>query len=130
MVESKEGGNTKPVTSGAATTRTYACGWPLGFQTWVAASGSATAVIGTDSSNPYGSSPHSLNASPYSASIAAGMTGAGVPMAWGPSSDHAGNLVMHAMGDGSVRSIGADVAGGVYMALSTVSGCEKTPSDF
>ena len=75
-------------------------------------------------------SPYSLNASPYSASIAAGMTGAGVPMAWGPSSDHAGNLVMHAMGDGSVRSIGADVAGGVYMALSTVSGGENTPSDF
>ena len=51
-------------------------------------------------------------------------------MAWGPSSDHAGNLVMHAMGDGSVRSIGADVSGGVYMALSTVSGGENTPSDF
>jgi hypothetical protein len=129
VAESKEGGNTKPVTSGVATTRTYQCAWPLGFQTWVAASGSATAVMGTDSSNPYGASQHSLNASPYSTSMAAGATSAGVPMAWGPSSDHAGNLVMHAMGDGSVRSIGADVAGGVYMALSTVSGGENTPSD-
>ena len=130
VAESKEGGNTKPVTSGVATTRTYQCAWPLGFQTWVAASGSATAVMGTDSSNPYGASQHSLNASPYSTSMAAGATSAGVPVAWGPSSDHAGNLVMHAMGDGSVRSIGADVAGGVYMALSTVSGGENTPSDF
>ena len=133
VAESKEGGNTKPVTSGAATTRSYACAWPLGYQTWLAASGSATAVLGTDSSNPYGASQHSLNASPYAPSMACGTTTAlvtGTAMAWGPSSDHAGNLVMHAMGDGSVRSIGADVAGGVYMALSTVSGGENTPSDF
>jgi prepilin-type N-terminal cleavage/methylation domain-containing protein len=130
IAESKEGGNTKPVTTGSPTTRTYNCAWPLGFQTWLAASGSATAVIGTDSANPYGASQHSLNASPYSASIVSGSTSAPVPMAWGPSSDHAGNLVMHAMGDGSVRSIGADVAGGVYMALGTVSGGENTPSDF
>ena len=130
IAESKEGGNTKPVTSGSPTTRTYNCAWPLGFQTWLAASGSATAVLGTDSANPYGTSQHSLNVSPYSASIVSGSTSAAQAMAWGPSSDHAGNLVMHAMGDGSVRSIGADVAGGVYMALSTVSGGENTPSDF
>jgi prepilin-type N-terminal cleavage/methylation domain-containing protein len=133
VAESKEGGNTKPVTSGAATTRTYNCAWPLGFQTWLAASGSATAVLGTDPSNPYGSSQHSLNVSPYAGNMACGTTTAIIgtnAMAWGPSSDHAGNLVMHAMGDGSVRSIGADVAGGVYMALSTVSGGENTPSDF
>jgi len=130
IAESKEGGNTKPVTSGSATTRTYNCAWALGFQTWVAASGQATAVIGTDAANPYGTSQHSLNVSPYSASIVSGSTSAPVPMAWGPSSDHAGNLVMHAMGDGSVRSIGADVSGGVYMALSTVNGGENTPSDF
>ena len=134
IAESKEGGNTKPVTSGSATTRTYNCAWALGFQTWVAASGVATTAIGTDSANPYGSSQHGLNVSPYVASatpgIVAGTTSTPVAMAWGPSSDHAGNLVMHAMGDGSVRSIGADVAGGVYMALSTVSGGENTPSDF
>jgi prepilin-type N-terminal cleavage/methylation domain-containing protein len=131
--ESKEGGNTKPVTSGSATTRTYNCAWALGFQSWLAASGVATQAIGTDSSNPYGSSQHSLNVSPYASlppGVVAGTTSAPVAMAWGPSSDHAGNLVMHAMGDGSVRSIGADVAGGVYMALSTVSGGENTPSDF
>jgi prepilin-type N-terminal cleavage/methylation domain-containing protein len=130
--ESKEGGNTKPVTSGSATTRTYNCAWVLGYQTWLVASGSATLAIGTDSANPYGNSQHSLNASPYvTGQIACGTTTAlTTGMAWGPSSDHAGNLVIHAMGDGSVRSIGADVAGGVYMALSTVSGGENTPSDF
>jgi len=132
IVESKEGGNTKPVTSGSPTTRTYNCAWPLGYQTWLVASGSATEILGTNSASPYGNSQHSLNASPFvTGQIACGTTTpltAG--MAWGPSSDHAGNLVIHAMGDGSVRSIGADVAGGVYMALSTVSGGENTPSDF
>jgi hypothetical protein len=34
------------------------------------------------------------------------------------------------MGDGSVRSIGADVSPDIYMGLSTVSGGENTPSDF
>jgi prepilin-type N-terminal cleavage/methylation domain-containing protein len=128
VAESKEGGNLK---AGSTATRTYNCAWPLGFQTWLVASGSATPAIGTDTTNPYTSTAvHSLNASPFSTSITAGPTSAAGPMAWGPSSDHAGNLVMHAMGDGSVRSIGADVAGGVYMALSTVSGGENTPSDF
>ena len=128
IAESKEGGNTKPVTSGSATTRTYNCAWALGFQTWVAASGVATTAIGTNSADPYPGSQHSLNVSPYSASIVSGSTSTPVAMAWGPSSDHAGNLVMHAMGDGSVRSIGADVSGGVYMALSTVSGGENGPA--
>jgi prepilin-type N-terminal cleavage/methylation domain-containing protein len=131
VVESKEGGNTRPVTSGSATNRTYNSAWHLGFQTWLPASpGPTTAVIGTDSSNPYGASQHGLNVSPFTDSMVAGTTAAPVAVAWGPSSDHAGNLVMHAMGDGSVRSIGADVAGGIYMALSTVSGGENTPSDF
>jgi prepilin-type N-terminal cleavage/methylation domain-containing protein len=126
--ESKEGGNLK---AGSTATRTYNCAWPLGFQAWLAASGSATPAVGTDSSNPYtAAAAHSLNVSPYATAIAAGPTSASTSMAWGPSSDHAGNLVMHAMGDGSVRSIGADIAGGVYMALSTVSGGENTPSDF
>jgi prepilin-type N-terminal cleavage/methylation domain-containing protein len=128
IAESKEGGNSRP-NSGA--TRTFNCAWPLGFQTWLAASGSNTPAIGTDASNPYTTTAaHSLNVSPYAASIAAGVTSAPTAMAWGPSSDHAGNLVMHAMGDGSVRSIGADIAGGVYMAIATVSGGENTPSDF
>jgi prepilin-type N-terminal cleavage/methylation domain-containing protein len=127
VAESKEGGNLK---AGSTAARTYNCAWPLGFQTWLAASGSATTVVGTDTTNPYGNSPHSLNVSPYATQIVAGPNSTPVSMAWGPSSDHAGNLVMHAMGDGSVRSIGVDVAGGVYMALSTVSGGENTPSDF
>ena len=128
IAESKEGGNAKP---NSGVTRTFNCAWPLGFQTWLAASGSATPAVGTDASNPYtAAAVHSLNVSPYAASIAAGVTSAPTSMAWGPSSDHAGNLVMHAMGDGSVRSIGADIAGGVYMAISTVSGGENTPSDY
>ena len=130
-VESKEGGNTKPVSSGSPTTRTYNCAWPLGFQTWLAASGSAAPAIGTDMTNPYTTSAvHSLNVSPYATAITAGPTSTAVSMAWGPSSDHAGNLVMHAMGDGSVRSIGADVSGSIYMALSTVSGGENPSNDF
>jgi hypothetical protein len=51
-------------------------------------------------------------------------------MTWGVSSDHAGNLVMHAMADGSVRSIGADVDPNVYIGLSTFAGGENTPSEF
>jgi hypothetical protein len=38
--------------------------------------------------------------------------------------------VNHGFGDGSVRSIGADVDQNVYLGLSTVNGGENTPSDF
>ncbi|MBM4012973.1 MAG: hypothetical protein FJ286_16680 [Planctomycetes bacterium] len=58
-----------------------------------------------------------------------GFAGGADTMNWGPSSDHAGNLVTHAMGDGSVRSIAADVDPVIYMAISTVSGGENA-SDF
>jgi len=50
-------------------------------------------------------------------------------MAWGPSSDHAGGLIMVSMGDGSVRSLAADVNAAVAMAMATVSGGENVASE-
>ena len=55
-------------------------------------------------------------------------TGDIAPLIWGPSSDHAGDLVMHAFGDGSTRSIAANIEPSVYLSLSTVSGGENVPS--
>jgi len=127
--ETKEGGNVKPATTGT-TTRTYNCAWPLGFQSWLVATGSASTVIGTDLSNPYGGSNHGLNVSPFG-TVISGSTSAtpSVPMAWGPSSDHAGGLIMVSMGDGSVRSLAADVNAAVAMAMATVSGGENVASE-
>ena len=128
--ESKEGGNVKPATSGTTPTRTYNCAWPLGFQTWLVATGTGAAAIGTDLSNPYGSTAqHGLNVSPFSNSIVTGSTSTAVPMTWGPSSDHAGGLIMVSMGDGSVRSIAADISGGIVMAMATSSGGENVASE-
>jgi hypothetical protein len=50
-------------------------------------------------------------------------------MAWGPSSDHAGGLIMVSMGDGSVRSLAADISGGIVLAMATANGGENTPSE-
>ena len=128
--ESKEGGNVKPATTGVTPTRTFNCAWPLGFQSWLVATGSASAVIGTDLSNPYGSSQHGLNVSPFG-TVISGSTSATptVPMAWGPSSDHAGGLIMVSMGDGSVKSLAADISGGIVMAMATANGGENVASE-
>jgi prepilin-type N-terminal cleavage/methylation domain-containing protein len=130
IAESQEGANPKTAAGVTPPAKTGNCAWPLGFQTWVVASGAATNAVGTDPSNPYGNSSHSLNVCPFATSIVGGPTSAPVAQNWGPSSGHAGSLVMHGFGDGSVRSIGTDISGGIYMALSTVSGGENPGSDF
>jgi len=129
--ESKEGGNVKPATSGTTPGRTYNCAWPLGFQTWMVATGSASNAIGTDLSNPYGTSQHGLNVCQFSNAIQSGTSTSaqGVPMNWGPSSDHAGGLIMVSMGDGSVRSLAADISGGIAMAMATANGGENVASE-
>ena len=127
--ESKEGGNPRPLTTGTPPARTYNCAWPLGFQTWLVATGSASTAIGTDLSNPYPGSSHGINVYPFSTSIVTGSTSAPVAMNWGAGSDHAGGLLMVSMGDGSVRSLAADTSGSVVLALATVNGGENTPSE-
>jgi hypothetical protein len=131
VAESKEG-NSRP---GSTTTQNSA--WFLGLQTWVVANlpsaGSPPLVNQT-----YAVTSSGLNFGPtaqnpsqqYASSIFVGSGATAVTMNWGPSSDHAGNLVMHAMGDGSIRSIAADVDAAVYLMLSTFNGGENTPSDF
>ncbi len=52
------------------------------------------------------------------------------PQIWGPSSDHAGELVMHAFGDASTRAIAANIEPSVYLSLSTVSGGETVSSTY
>ncbi|MGC4005008.1 MAG: DUF1559 domain-containing protein [Pirellulales bacterium] len=46
------------------------------------------------------------------------------PRNWGPSSDHQGGIVVHAMGDGSVQEITTDVDPGAYYSAITVAGGE------
>jgi prepilin-type N-terminal cleavage/methylation domain-containing protein len=131
VAESKEG-NSRP-----NPTITQVAAWFLGQQTWVVANdpGANTPAL---ANNAYASNRTGLNLGPTSATPSAQYTaglivsgsGTSAAMNWGPSSDHSGNLVMHAMADGSVRSIGADVDPSVYLGLSTVAGGENTPSDF
>ena len=93
--------------------------WISGGQAWLTASNNKT----THGLNVGGASP----ATPFGTMWSG--TGAG-SVSWGPSSDHAGNLVMHAMGDGSVRSISVDVLPAVYLGLSTYSCGENVPNDY
>jgi hypothetical protein len=79
-----------------------------------------TNAVTSDRYNNYGGSGNAVFAG----------TGANVTMTWGPSSDHSGNVIMHGFGDGSVRSIAAEVDPNVYLGLSTVQGGENTPADF
>ena len=93
--------------------------WINGGQAWLTASNNKT----THGLNVGGASP----ATPFGTMWSG--TGAG-SVSWGPSSDHAGNLVMHAFGDGSVRSISVDVLPAVYLGLSTYSCGENVPNDY
>jgi prepilin-type N-terminal cleavage/methylation domain-containing protein len=140
VAESKEG-NPRPFNG----TATYNCAWFLGGQSWLVAgrpSEGCSAFLNNNYVNGTVTST-GLNYGPTSATPTVMYTTGqqlmvgnqngnmvNADMIWGPSSDHAGNLVMHAMGDGSVRSIGADVDPNIYLGLSTVSGGENTPSDF
>ena len=135
IAESKEG-NPRPY-SGSNPAPTYNCAWFLGTHSWVVAG------VPADGSYPYANSVYTnaksgLNYGPtsanstqaYATAMYVSSAGATSGMVWGPSSDHAGNLVMHTFADGSVRSIGADVDPNIYIGLSTYAGGENTPSDY
>ena len=94
--------------------------WINGGQAWLTASNNKT----THGLNVGGASPATPFGSMWSGAAA------GTSVSWGPSSDHAGNLVIHAMGDGSVRSISVDVLPAVYLGLSTYSCGENVPNDY
>jgi type II secretory pathway pseudopilin PulG len=53
----------------------------------------------------------------------------GGPRSFGPSSEHAGDVVIHAYGDAAVRPIGTDVDPAVYLALVTRAGNEPISED-
>jgi hypothetical protein len=132
--ESKEG-NPRPYSG----TPTYNCAWFLGTQTWLVAGRPQDGCLAYTNST-YANTATGLNFGPTSAAptvmyttsqqLLASTAGAAADMIWGPSSDHAGNLVMHTFADGSIRSIGADVSPDIYIGLSTYAGGENTPSDF
>ena len=137
VVESKEG-NPRPYSGG---TPTYNCAWFLGTQTWLVAGKPSDGCLAY-TNNAYANTATGLNNGPTSAAptvmyttnasakLLDSPTGTAGDMIWGPSSDHAGNLVMHTFADGSVRSIGADVDPNIYIGLATYAGGENTPSDF
>ena len=128
--ESKEG------SPGPASNPTYNSAWALGSQAWTVAS------VPQDGprvwqNNTYGLTRSGLNYGPTSAAptqnfgnLSVGPNFNTLPTNWGPSSDHAGNLVLHCFGDGSVRAIASDVDGNIYAALGTVNGGENVPMDF
>jgi len=132
VAESKEG-NSRP-----GTNTTNNCLWFLGPHSWVVAGKGTQGACAYANQQFTGTPETGLNFGPTSANtsqqygtqlyvLATGGNGA---MNWGPSSDHAGNLVMHTFADGSVRSIGADVDPQIYLGLSTYAGGENTPSDY
>ena len=136
VAESKEG-NPRPYSG----TASYNCAWFLGTQTWLVAgkpSDGCTPYV----NNAYSNTATGLNYGPTTAAPTVMYTtnasaklwdtpaGTAGDMIWGPSADHAGNLVMHGMADGSVKSIGADVDPQIYIGMSTYAGGENTPSDF
>jgi hypothetical protein len=129
IAESKEGRSAP--SPAVSTSNNY---WFAGPSTWVTASGAGAAVI---SNGLYQNTVSGLNAGPstsgtanFSDSLYVGWTGAQAAINYGPSSDHAGNLVLHCFGDGSVRPVPADVDPHVYLSLSTVTGGESGLSDF
>ncbi|MCE9631067.1 MAG: DUF1559 domain-containing protein [Planctomycetia bacterium] len=132
VAESKEG-NPRPFNG----TPTYNSAWFIGTQAWLVAAHPADGAPALTNST-YGVTRTGLNFGPsssspstqYTTAMLVSTTGGSTAMTWGPSSDHSGNLVMHAYADGSVRSIGADVDGNVYLGLSTYAGGENTPSDY
>jgi len=148
IAESKEG-NPRPYAGTAvpASSQQLAA-WFYGPQTWVIAgdptiaapvwSGTTYAITGLAA--PRTGSGLNLGPTNAMSSFTYGSNSGGnaifagngtlSPMIWGPSSDHSGNLVLHAFGDGSTRAIAADIDPVVYLALSTVSGAENVPSTF
>jgi prepilin-type N-terminal cleavage/methylation domain-containing protein len=134
VAESKEG-NPRPYSG----TATYNSAWFLGTQSWLVAGRPQDGCLAY-LNNAYANTATGLNYGPTSSAptvmyttsqqLLVGTTGAAADMIWGPSSDHAGNLVMHTFADGSVRSIGADVDPNIYIGLSTYAGGENTPSDY
>jgi prepilin-type N-terminal cleavage/methylation domain-containing protein len=143
VAESKEGNPRAYAGSAVTGANQYQCAWPLGLQSWVVAGVPSNGSPAWNSSTQaYGATVSGLNYGPTTSgtgnttaytngtNIMVGSAGAAAGMIWGPSSDHAGGLVIHCMGDGSVKSIAADVSPDVYLSLSTVSGGENTPADF
>ena len=138
IAESKEG-RASPSASGLAGTSNNV--WFAGPSTWVTASPFGAQVItnGLYPSLVNGVSVSGLNAGPstsgtgstnFSSSLYVGLSGSTAAMNYGPSADHAGGLVLHGFGDGSVRPVPADVDPHVYLSLSTVTGGESGGSDF
>jgi prepilin-type N-terminal cleavage/methylation domain-containing protein len=132
VAESKEG-NSRP---GAIASNN--CLWFLGPHAWVVAGKGTQGACAYMNQQFTGTPETGLNFGPTSANTSQYYgntlfvvpTGGAGQMNWGPSSDHAGSLVMHAFADGSVKSIGADVDPQIYLGLSTYAGGENTPSDF
>lgn len=60
----------------------------------------------------------------YLASPSSYLSGVSTTWAWGPSSDHSGGVIIHLVGDGSVRSITEDVDATLYTQLVTRAGRE------
>ena len=119
-----------------ATTPTYNSAWALGSQAWIVACPPADGckkwngkVYERLSRSGLNLGPTKTNGAQCFGDLAAGPEFGTVSMNWGPSSKHAGGLVVHCMGDGSVREIASAIDASIYAAIATVSGGERVKFD-
>jgi prepilin-type N-terminal cleavage/methylation domain-containing protein len=133
IAESAEG---RPLPSGVTIDRTFNNIWFSGPSSWTTATGLGAPALqptgfynldveniglnfSADRNNP------ARRFGPNQYGSANGAFGAQTPTNFGPSSNHAGEIVIHCFGDGSVRGITRDAGAHVYLALSTVTGNEQ-----
>ncbi len=126
IVESREGA------PGSASAGTYNSAWAVGSQAWTTAGVPVDGIKAWNGRAYTGMQKHGINFGPTSAlpaqnfgNVAASTTFTAVPTNWGPSSNHAGNLVVCGMGDGSVKAVASDVAPSIIAAYATVNGGEN-----
>jgi len=73
------------------------------------------------------SGSYNTNNPPPTYTLVSPVTSNTVGLTWGPSSDHAGKLIMHLFADGHCEAISADIDPKTYSAINTLKSGETVP---